>query len=819
MTLFSPFKVYHFFGKMAKKEFKLSKTLFGHSLDVRSIVVTEQNDIISGSRDKTAKFWKYNPFQENYEEVMTYRDQKNFVGAVLFIEPTEEYPDGLVVTGGNDKLILVYKPSEPFATFTIKDHTNTISCLSKSNEANAFFSGSWDNSAKYFKLSGTPSCIATFSGHLAAIWSVIQLKDSRVVTASADKTIIVWDNKGQKLQTLTGHTDCVRALTDFPDLNLFVSAANDASIKIWNYSGENIQTLYGHTNYIYSVANCKTIGQDCFVSSDEDRTVRIWENGINTESITLPAQSVWSVACLKNGDIVTGSSDGLVRIFTRDEARYASPENLTKFKEEVDNLLQQSTQEIGGIKVSDLPGKEALYEPGKRAGQMKMIREGGKVVAYTWVSEGDSSHWDKVGDVMGGTDKDASGKTVFEGKPYDFVFNVDVEDGKPPLKLPYNRGDDVYQAAHAFLVKNLLPGDYLEQVVDFILKNSKEQFVPPTNNQYQDPFTGGSRYTPSYQSNSNQTGVNVDPFTGGSSYSTAASKKTSSSVSVSSGANTDPFTGGSSYSTTSQTSTSSYFPISTYKTFDTGDPNVILKKLKEFNLNSTQNKVIEEELDSLVDICVGIPQNPNTFDLLFRLLDWPDELVFPVLDIVRLAVRHQKNNEVISETNNGIIMQKLLSFIGETKIPNNTILAFRTLCNLCCHEPGENLVYSNQFDILENITSLGHLNKNAQIALATVLLNMTVLSIKKNDDVCFSVLAQVLPDVLTKLTDPESHFRIYVALGTLIQQSNSHKTEIVQRVNDNSNFLTTLQLHSFSGGNELECKRTNCVKQLQALLQ
>lgn len=42
------------------KEFKLSATLYGHSLDVRSVKVTPNNDIISGSRDKTAKFWTPN---------------------------------------------------------------------------------------------------------------------------------------------------------------------------------------------------------------------------------------------------------------------------------------------------------------------------------------------------------------------------------------------------------------------------------------------------------------------------------------------------------------------------------------------------------------------------------------------------------------------------------------------------------------------------------------------------------------------------------------------------------------------------------------
>lgn len=364
---------------MSKKEFKLSKTLYGHSLDVRSISVTPNNDIISGSRDKTAKFWKYNPFQNNYEEVMTYKDQKNFVASVLYLDPTEEFPDGLIVTGGNDHIILVYKPSEPFATFTIKDHSNTVSCLGKTIESNSFLSGSWDTTAKYFKISATPKCISTFIGHSAAIWDVIQLKDARVVTASADKTIGVWNSNGQKLQSLTGHSDCVRSLADFPELNIFISVGNDAAVKMWSYTGENVNTYYGHTNYIYSIARCKPEGPDAFVTSDEDRRIRYWENGVNTETLTLPAQSVWSVASLKNGDIVTGSSDGVVRVFTRDESRYADEALLTQFKEEVEALDRQSVQEIGGVKVSDLPGREALYDPGKRAGQMKMIREGGKV--------------------------------------------------------------------------------------------------------------------------------------------------------------------------------------------------------------------------------------------------------------------------------------------------------------------------------------------------------------------------------------------------------------------------------------------------------
>lgn len=47
---------------------------------------------------------------------------------------------------------------------------------------------------------------------------------------------------------------------------------------------------------------------------------------------------------------------------------------------------------------------------------MKMIRENNTVMAYTWVEAGDESHWEKVGEVLGGSDKDENGKTQFEGQ-------------------------------------------------------------------------------------------------------------------------------------------------------------------------------------------------------------------------------------------------------------------------------------------------------------------------------------------------------------------------------------------------------------------
>jgi phospholipase A-2-activating protein len=47
-----------------------------------------------------------------------------------------------------------------------------------------------------------------------------------------------------------------------------------------------------------------------------------------------------------------------------------------------------------------------------------------------------NNQWQKVGEVV---DAVGSGrKQLYEGKEYDYVFDVDIQDGVPPLKLPYN---------------------------------------------------------------------------------------------------------------------------------------------------------------------------------------------------------------------------------------------------------------------------------------------------------------------------------------------------------------------------------------------
>lgn len=109
-----------------------------------------------------------------------------------------------------------------------------------------------------------------------------------------------------------GHSDCVRGLAIL-NAEEFLSCANDNLIRRWSVlSRQCLQVYRGHTSFIYSVSVIPNTDGLQFVTSSEDRSVRIWKVASQSgdeivQTIRLPAQSIWSTACLENGDIVTGS--------------------------------------------------------------------------------------------------------------------------------------------------------------------------------------------------------------------------------------------------------------------------------------------------------------------------------------------------------------------------------------------------------------------------------------------------------------------------------------------------------------------------------
>lgn len=66
---------------------------------------------------------------------------------------------------------------------------------------------------------------------------------------------------------------------------------------------------------------------------------------------------------MPNGDIVSGCSDGVIRVFSNVETRWASQEDLKEYEGKVASQTLPA-QQVGDVKKTDLPGLEALAIPG-----------------------------------------------------------------------------------------------------------------------------------------------------------------------------------------------------------------------------------------------------------------------------------------------------------------------------------------------------------------------------------------------------------------------------------------------------------------------
>ncbi|UYM16869.1 WD40 repeat domain-containing protein [Endozoicomonas euniceicola] len=182
-------------------------------------------------------------------------------------------------------------------------------------------------SNKYLTSLGSSTqqqCVATLEGHTEEVRSVTPLADGRLASASADRTVKVWDlskpDGKQCVATLKGHTLDVISVTPLADGRL-ASASADKTVKVWDLSKPDgkqcVATLKGHTFYVFSVTQ---LADGRLASASADRTVRVWDlskpPGKECEA-TLKGHTngVTSVTPLADGRLASASHDGTVKVW------------------------------------------------------------------------------------------------------------------------------------------------------------------------------------------------------------------------------------------------------------------------------------------------------------------------------------------------------------------------------------------------------------------------------------------------------------------------------------------------------------------------
>jgi WD40 repeat protein len=164
----------------------------------------------------------------------------------------------------------------------------------------------------------TGQIVRVLKGHQGAIGSIVFIANSnRMVTGSADNTVMVWDiNTGKAVVTLAGHTGNITSVAALPDGKRIVSGSRDKTAKVWDeITGEEIATLKGHTADITSVAilpDGKRV-----VTGGDDQTVRIWDATTGHETLTLKATTfgTMSVAVSRDGKRIYAATLNSIDVF------------------------------------------------------------------------------------------------------------------------------------------------------------------------------------------------------------------------------------------------------------------------------------------------------------------------------------------------------------------------------------------------------------------------------------------------------------------------------------------------------------------------
>jgi len=710
-----------------EEELELSQQLVGHEAAVRCLAILRDNRIVSGGLDKQINVWKL--VDTVFMKENTLLHHEDFVYALC------ASADGGFYSGGKDKAIYRLDTSgNPVAQFV--GHDGAVCSLA---EAADLLSGSWDGTVKVWDLTTNAVKYSLDAGAHASCCGM--LPNGEVVTGSQTKVLRFWRGDAM-LREVEAHEDIIRGLA--PHATGFYSCSNDNLIKSWSLDGAQMGAFVGHTGFVFAV----THAADRIISAGDDRTLRVWNAEGECKHSKLHCGTVWACGVLANGDLVSASDDGVVRIWTSAPARFAPIEERQTQKEAADlAAVKDADKGASAVSTEGVPDvSEMATTAGQREGEVKMFKDGGKVMAYSW----SGGTWQLIGEVTGQSAKSQfEGDDYFPAGEYDFVFDVELggdseAGGGRTAKLPYNKGQNPMVAARAFICREGISQAHLMQVMKFIENSSGGGGGPPT-------LGGGAPK--------------------------AAPKPT------------PPPTQTSGYAGQGQVKWK-HFPVQQAVLFRDGKLDAIESKLVEFNEAVGDLKLDALSISYLPDLMRSLKKGPGSTirecdkDVLKLLCKWPLDKLFPVIDLMRLFLLHPASGDLFKGSDRGLgQITESLCWLSDVNAPA-ALCGMRFFANCFASQTNSFPVYEQRQLLCQRFEPVvKSTNKNTRLALATVLLNFAVTSMSRKEKVldCACVV-DLLVKHLAAEGEAEARYRLLAALGTFVVRDRTLAAQVVSKI-------------------------------------
>ncbi|KAK4994203.1 beta transducin [Elasticomyces elasticus] len=205
--------------------------------------------VVTGSADKTAKFWTFDVVLEE-------------IPGTRRTSPRLKLKQTRVLKVADDVLSICFSPDKRLIALSTLDNTVKV-----------FFT----DSLKLF---------LTLYGHKLPVLNMSISSDSKLIaTCSADKNVRIWGlDFGDCHKAFFAHQDSVMQVSFIPhpvekdEQHLFFSASKDHVLKLWDGDKfEQVQKLEGHHGEIWAMAVSRT--GETVVTASHDKSIRVWEIG------------------------------------------------------------------------------------------------------------------------------------------------------------------------------------------------------------------------------------------------------------------------------------------------------------------------------------------------------------------------------------------------------------------------------------------------------------------------------------------------------------------------------------------------------------
>mmetsp|Transcript_18506 Transcript_18506/g.51945 ORF Transcript_18506/g.51945 Transcript_18506/m.51945 type:complete len:569 (-) Transcript_18506:353-2059(-) len=233
------------------------------------------------------------------------KEEKDYQGRSWLAAPKEQRRESDVC----------YMPKRWIHTWS--GHTKGVNAIRFfPNSGHLLLSAGLDGKIKIWDVLGSGKCMRTYLGHSKGVRDITFSNDGRrFVSTGYDKNIRVWDTEtGKALQTFnTGKINyCV---TLHPEKqNVLLAGASDKKIYQWDLdSGDIVQEYNYHLGAVNTVTFLDPPTGSRFVTTSDDKTIRMWEFGIPVQIKYLADPSMHSmpaVAMNPTNSVWVGQSQG-----------------------------------------------------------------------------------------------------------------------------------------------------------------------------------------------------------------------------------------------------------------------------------------------------------------------------------------------------------------------------------------------------------------------------------------------------------------------------------------------------------------------------